>query len=558
MTWFTLAKNWLKDNRRIAILSILAVLFFFIYSFLILSAPLKFNSPDENANYFFIKLFAERGELKYYEPLNLIAQNIIHPRSINVSNGYLVPGSFLGLILIYGSIAKVFSIGVVPFLTPLISVVTVFFFYGLVKKIFDDKIAFVSSILLLFLPAFWYYAARGLFLNVLFVDLLVVGFYWLTHTNKARIEHELNTNVRNSFSWKEVCCYFLAGLFIGLALAVRTSEIIWVGTVLLALLIIYHRRIKWQEAAVFIAGIILVFSPIFYYNYNLYGGLFHTGYEQLDSQASNSQGANILAKIFLPFGFHPRSAWRNFSQYFLQLFWYLVIPLIVGLVLWFQINYKRIKSKTDIGANKQFIYLLFYLFIILFLIVYYGSWDFSDNIIPGQITIGNSHVRYWLPIFVLSLPFVGLFLIKIFDYFKQKWLGYSLSLAAGVLIIILSSYAVLAQSEESLLAVRENLIDYQNKAEKVLALTELDSIIITERSDKIFFPERRIIVNLDNSMVLTNLPALLEKAPVYYYTYRTTADVEELNEKVLKNYNLKLTNEVQIEGKEKLLKVERL
>lgn len=172
-------KIWFKNNYQIFCLVVLALIFFFFYSWLSLATPLKFNSPDETANYFFIKQFVSTGEPRFLEPLNSDFGGIFHPRSTNVAGGFIVPGSFLGLILIYGCIAKIVGLWLVPYLTSLISVIAVLFFYGIVKKIFSDKIAFISALLFFLHPAIFYYASRGLFNNLLFLDLFIIGFYYL-------------------------------------------------------------------------------------------------------------------------------------------------------------------------------------------------------------------------------------------------------------------------------------------------------------------------------------------------------------------------------------------
>jgi len=543
-------KNWLKDNYGMIILFFGAIIFFFLYSFLSFSTPLKFNSPDETANYFFIKLFVEKGELRYFEPLNLISENIIHPRSINVFNGFLVPGGFLGIILIYGSIAKIFNLGIVLYLTPLFSVITVLFFYSLIKRIFDNKIAFISSILFFLHPTIFYYSSRGLFNNVLFLDLLIIGFYFL-------LEAVLRWNKRRL---TPIIKIILAGLFIGLALIVRTSEVTWVGAILLFLLFIYYREIKWQQIFIFVATIILIFIPVFYYNQILYNHPFYSGYQELKSNLTVPKSIlTNFKKFILPFGFSFSRIWNNIYHYLIQIFWWLFIPLVLGLGieikrLWAK---KREFKKIDSKTKNQLIFLLIFIFISLYLAIYYGSWTTYDNITPGRITIGNSHLRYWLPIYILSLPFISLFLIKIANIFKKRYLGYSLTLFFCFLIIYFSFYSVLWGGEESLAAVRRNILEYKTKGEIVFRLTEPNSIIITLRQDKIFFPERKIITLLDNPTTLKNLSRLIKEVPIYYYTFETEEDLNHLDKK-LKNYNLRLTDEVIIGGREKILKVKEL
>src|SRR4030042_5554451 len=144
-------KNFLKLFKSpLLYLSIIAVGFFFIYSYPRMVLPLINLSPDENANYFFSKLAAEKGTLMSYERLNEGIAPIVHPRSINVNQeNYLVPGSFLGIILIYGFFAKIFGSNAIIFLTPFFACLGALFFYGIIKRIFSWQAAFISSSLIL-------------------------------------------------------------------------------------------------------------------------------------------------------------------------------------------------------------------------------------------------------------------------------------------------------------------------------------------------------------------------------------------------------------------------
>ncbi|MCK5459773.1 glycosyltransferase family 39 protein, partial [Candidatus Parcubacteria bacterium] len=181
-------KQRIKNNWQIVSLSILAGIFLFVYSFLSIATQnenSKFNSPDETANYFFAKRFAETGKISYFEPLNLEAGDIIRPRSAQSMDGKIAPTSFLGIILLYGFIAKIFGVWIIPFLTPFLAIIGVLFFYKLIKKIFDKNIAFFSSLFLLFCPAFWYYSEKSMYHNIGFVVFLIIGIYFFSAKTAA-------------------------------------------------------------------------------------------------------------------------------------------------------------------------------------------------------------------------------------------------------------------------------------------------------------------------------------------------------------------------------------
>ena len=118
------------------ILAILLALVFFIFSSFIISQvqdrnEVKFLSPDETANYFFAKNYAENSEIAVFEVANLYGEEIVRPRSVRSDYGWLKPVSFLGIIILYGKIAAIFGSAVIPYLSPFFASLGIIFFYFL-------------------------------------------------------------------------------------------------------------------------------------------------------------------------------------------------------------------------------------------------------------------------------------------------------------------------------------------------------------------------------------------------------------------------------------------
>lgn len=494
--------KWIKGNRAETALIFFAVIFFFIYSWFYLGTAVetaKFNSPDEAANYFFIKNYVSEGSLKIFEPLNLTTGGIIHPRSITTVGGYLVPGSFLGLILIYGLLAKIFTLGVIWWLTPFFALAAVLFFYGIIKNIFDRRIALWSSFLLLVHPAFWYYASRGFFPNILFISFLLAGFYFLVGHKKSK-------------AWVlNYLDYILAGLFFGLALTVRLSEIIWVSAAFLLLFLIYRKNIKWYELIIFIFSAGVAFVPVFLYNRTIYGDPLTTAYNLGGESAAAGEAAWHVsaAKFIFPFGLEIKNVLNNFSTYFVGMFWWFAIPASLTVILFIK---RIIFGKVE---KKILIYLSISGFISLFLFLYYGSWFFYDN--PAkEASVGTSYVRYWLPIYILSLPLVAFTLVKLVDFIRPL----KAKIFAGVLCLIFILFGVkltFFDKNDGLAYVYKNVHDYAAIAKSVDLLIPSEAVIIVDRGDKIFFPEHRVVSPLREESTYAAIPKLAKNLPLYYY-----------------------------------------
>lgn len=531
--------NTSKNHYKIII--VLGIIFFFIYSFLVFNHQGRFNSPDETANYFFINNFNEQNDFTFYEPLNEITDNIVKPRSFNVYNNNLVPGSFLGFPLIYGLIGKIIGSRLVLFLTPLLAAAAGLFFYKILLKCFSKKIAFLSALFFFINPVWWYFASLSMMPNVAFVSLLIIGFYFLLEFKEKSILNKRNL--------------ILAGLFVGLALIIRTNEIVWVGLVLLILILNSFYKIKKQHILWFALSLILVFVPVLFYNHFTFGNFLSFGYFSLEQgtniidqvpqelQISQLPVLNFLKSIFLPFGFHPRLFSLNFFTYVIKLFWWMFVPAFLGLII------SLLKYK-----EKRHLYIYIYLLITAYLIVYYGSWLIPDPLTLHLNKISVSYLRYWLPIFIFGLPFISIFFIKIISWLKPKKLkiGFSFLLIFSYLYLIFNILFI--AGNDNLVATKKSYIQYREINQKVLELTEDNAVIISQKADKLFFPERKVIGSWTEQDFADWRKIAEEDYPIYYYSYENSDYIAQFNQQLLAN-NLVLAQKKHIINNEYLYQI---
>jgi hypothetical protein len=582
-------KEKLRNNWHWFALALLAASFFIgTSSFNYLTQDgdyIKWLSPDETANYTFSKFYGQEGDMRIFERYNLYTEDIMHPRSFRSDYGKLKPVSFLGIILIYGKIVKLASYKVLPYLTPFFASLGIIFFYLLIKEVFNKHIGILSAFLLASFPPYIYYSARSMFHNVLFTVLLIIGLYFIViavasnsqekrkDTNRKRITTNILNQIRRT-RWQEILFMALGGGFIGLAIITRTSELIWIVPMLFILWIFNIKKIGITKLVIFIAFLLLATLPMFYWNWILYGNAYFGGYPEMNSSLigiTQTSGELVLSTaalkaslikekftelkdLFFFFGFQPEQSIKMFYFYFVNMFIWIFWPAVFGGLLY----YAKIKSLK----LRHVLYLFSFLIITIILIFYYGSWGFHDNPDPKSITIGNSYTRYWLPIYLGTLPFVSYLIIYItglLDYTrkpikkddsKQQSLFKSRSnrgvIIAGsrVLIIILiytiSIQFVLYGSEEGLLFAARQQLDAKQEWSRVIELTESNSTIITQYHDKLFFPERKVINGLFNDknmvMLYSDLAGLL---PVYYYNFTLPdKDFEYLNTRRLREVGL--------------------
>lgn len=534
-----------KQVHLVILAAVVLVVFF--GSFVLIGKNGIQLSPDEKANAFFTERFAQTRTLSVLEPLNIEFDDALHPRSTVSIDGRIVPGSFIGLPVLYGSLAAVIGSWIVPFLTLIIAALGVFAYYAIAKKLFNQNIAFISSLLLAIHPGWWYYAARSLMHNVLFLSLLIFAAYFmLVRPLRQR---------KSKIAWLPELDIVLSGLFLGGAIFVRASEIVWIGLVLIFLAIVYRSKITVRASVLFIIAIIIALIPMFDLNRSTYGSPVAIGYtiedgnDQADfipailatpatpeTPATLRQSIEQTLKPFFPFGIHPRAIWRNFNHYAITIFWWLAVLILIGIPLFYP---ERKISKDERKIRK--VYLAVFGFVSLWLVVLYGSWVIHDNPDPAAVTIANSYVRYWLPMYLLAMPLAAYAIDWISQRARTKSAQKLIIAALLVLSFGLSVRLVYFSKDDGLVDASKTLQRSVEIKTQVFSQTEPDSVIIVDHADKLFFPDRRVLQPLRSERTYQLMPRIIEQVPLYYYGITfPQKDVIYLNTEKLKGLGLRI------------------
>ncbi len=490
-------------KRPVITAIVIAVVFGAVFSAFGLVAPHLWNSPDETAVAFFADYFRTHDRLWTVEAYNIFGTGIVHPRSIIALDlGYLVPASFYGAIYFFGVLMKIAGSSALAWGTPLATALASLGVFLSFRKIFDERRALFAQVLFLANPAVWYFSSRGLFPNMLFLDLTAIGIavlYLRPWSSLAK---------GRGVVWLETLIDDMVGLFIiGFAFLVRPVEIVWLAPLLLAMLWFSRKSLNAVRLATG-ALIAVAFAGVFgYENFTLYGGVLNSGY----TAGSLTPGVAVPAigaasrlpaflsaprAFILPFGFHPHAALVNMWNYMVAFAWWLPALAAVGYLL--------TKERT---ARRRLSRLFWWT--ALTLGVYYGSGVFVDSSV-SQWTIGSSYLRYFLPVSLMLVPLAAEGVARMSA--ARRWVA---PLTLGV-FIVLSAWTVYYRSPESLVPMLATLNHYATVKAAVLKEVKSSSIIITERDDKVFFPDRRVVVGLRDKTVLDQLPSL-EQFGLYYY-----------------------------------------
>lgn len=519
----------------------------------------RFHWPDETSNAYFATRISRGESLAVSEPRNVEAGNLIHPRTVNVrADGSLVPGSYLGLPLWYGLIGRAVGERAMLFFTPLLAALGLLAFASIVRRLMGSSAALIATVLLVLHPSVWLFTATTFLPNVPFVALLLMGVAMLVRADSqqptAASTHppapplpEGAWKTKTDFSpsrregeregvgrWRMLVRGLLGGLLIGLALTIRTHELVWVLAAAGA--IVWQQKKKpgfffWKNIGALVFGIAVPFIPILFLNAQLYGSPFTTGYALLqDGGAAPTEFAasflpGWLMALIAPFGWHPIEAFARFWTYMVVPYpWFIalaIVGFVAGILSQFRTKLRKIGDRFLVVVTGTIV-------LVIWLTLFYGSWEIADPLVRETNVLTISYVRYWLPITVILAPWAVVGFMGILG--RIPLLMRKPVAALAILGIALTSFTqVVTDPNEGLLRQRQSLAEHRTRARAVIAATEPDAVIVSHRMDKVFFPERAVVhapieivspslVEGEREGVVRTLRALVDHAPVYWYT----------------------------------------
>ena len=508
---------WVRERREVLAVVLVALVAAVTYSSFSWGLPWRFNSPDEAANAYFSERMALGQELAAPAALNAVVPvPVVHPRSTTIVDGRLVPASFLGLPLLAGFVGRFAGTAALPYVTPLGAVVGLVCFYLIVRGLFNPRAAAIAFGLLALLPGYWYYHSRSFFHNGLFFDFLLLTF-WLGL--KA---------LRSGRSY----LYLLTGLAYGATVALRSSEVFWITVAVVVWVTTAGYKVHFRHLVWFVAGAVVGFSPVLITNYHLYGQPLSIGYgvSMVQPGGSLSASASLLKQLIVPFGIHPHVIWSNVSRYLITLSWWWTVLAAVG-AAWVASHFRTFTQEQRAWFSTTVV-------AAVWLTVLYGSWQFHDNPDPTAITLGTSYVRYWLPLQALLLIPAAL---AADHWLSVRWARVGVAVAL-VAYAALSVHLVLFDPSEGLNQVRANIFRFESISLTVQRLTDPKSVIMTELTDKFFWPERAVMQSSPPQVTWPAVKTLLKHGTPVFYFHPTWSprDFTLLNQKQLAPYGLGL------------------
>jgi hypothetical protein len=161
-------------------------------------------------------------------------------------------------------------------------------------------------------------------------------------------------------------------------------------------------------------------------------------------------------------------------------------------------------------------------------------------------------------LYLLWIPLAAYFLLSLKQYFFKKEIFYIVLTAVILALGFYSLKIVILDPVHGLRSLKNTLKEMRSKANQAQLLTDENSIIIAGKSDKIFFPERRVIsLDLDNEKVRELVKNYSDSLSFYYYS-TSLEKIKYLNKNILKKDNLILTERQELYPGEFLCQIKLL
>jgi hypothetical protein len=422
-----------------------------------------FSSPDETANHFFATRVLQTGEPT--APADPDAA-LVRPRGIGIRGNALVPNTFLGLPLLYGGFGRVAGEAAMGYLAPVLAVVAALCFERWVRALFGPVASVVALVIVLTHPTYWYYGTHGFWHNGPFVSFLLIAGFLLYRARHGKALPALG-----------------AGISIGLALAMRASEFLWVGGGLLLAAVGFRQTLR-KGHAWFLVGAALVLVPLLFYQWRVYGSALTGAYAPVLGDAGSDEALGWLGRIaavVAPTGWDFGRSARVLSLYAL-------VPMVgsftLGLVA--AIRLLRVAARRAVRW-----YAAAFIALTVWLALYYGSFAFVEfRLDPGAILLGSSHFRYFLPVYVAAVPLAAWLL-------THRWASRKGRVLAAALVAAIAAGSLLRFATDPYTGYAVQTRDRREEANRIQTVvfraTPADAVIVAGPLDKVLWPSRRVI-----------------------------------------------------------------
>ncbi|MCI0479913.1 hypothetical protein L0Y59_05190, partial [Candidatus Uhrbacteria bacterium] len=455
----------MRPSLRVLLLPVAATILLSVGFFgLSVSGGAVFLSPDETAVAVAARSFASIGSFRLEDPLSA-AYPWVHPRSFVSTGDAFVPVGFLGMPFIMAGVWRLLGDAGFVLFTPLLALSVVIPLWSAASR--WGNVGRISTVVgWLTFPTVMLYANRGLFPN-LPVLCLAIWAAWAVSRKRG------------------VIALAVGGGLTGLAAFIRPTELLWVGIWVAAAYLIAHpsRKIPLRTRARDLFSFLVPFAAVAGLGAVLawmtYGSPLAVGY-QLRDPTTDTAAIQAASRVSWyetwVFGFHPRNVWYNATSYLVAYLLPWAVLAAFGAVLAWK---DRIERRWTFVAVAT----------VAILCLLYGQGIYHDHVKPDAVTLGNSFLRYGLPVAAMAALALG----RVAAWMSRRMgkPGYALAAITVALTASLGIWTATVRDDEGIVQGRLELLRYAAIRDGSRFLLEPGTVVLSDRSDKIFFPAFR-------------------------------------------------------------------
>lgn len=475
-----------KNNEVIAI----GIALLFAVTMAMRIDPHFFVIPDELATATIAQRVSMGQPIAITDPLIPFSGGLIHPRSMTTIGDRMVPEGFLALGYWYGMLMRIIPWSHLPFIISIATTLGASIALKILFSKFFNGQAFIRLAPWVYptIPPILYYTFHPYLSNLLQWNLLLIVAAGVVTGQKR---------VGTSYGY-----WCMLGMMYGLALSLRPVEALWI--VPLTLWIVHWKRVRQTPVAIALSiiGVLIPLAWLGWIQHDVYGAWWKTGYALNPSLGTLTGHApsiiSTIASVLFPFGIHMDTIWYRIQTIAIPLWWWMLF------LIPFSFKQRLLNKQSRdwwIGA----------IVVTLWLLLYYGSWARSEPEDTGVVAMSTGFVRYAIPFWSFVLPMIAAGIIELSQFVSRRY-------QQGVVGIILGGFIISATitTPASLWDQQREIASFAPRVARVLSITPPHAILVTKRSDKIYFPYRRVIVwYKEPEKVRKILPDVLRVVPVY-------------------------------------------
>jgi 4-amino-4-deoxy-L-arabinose transferase-like glycosyltransferase len=412
------------------------------------------------------------------------------------------PEKFIGFPILSGTLIR-FIPNIEFYIVPIFGIIIALLIFLITSNIFNRNTAFVCAVCTFFTAPVWVFST-SFFNNIPAVSFFVAGLYFFF-------------KFQRDFHKKDAA---LMGLFWGMAIMTRYTDIFFIF-IPLGLAGIFTIKRFCNKKAIAGFAIFALILIIFAYDIFAYRTTVLVPGAPSETAVTGNQIIETIKFYLLPNPKIGEITIRNIYRQFLKLFFPISALFIVGLTLF--IFYERKKIKENLP------FFLFALFYLTYITLYFGNgWFYGESFTDPPVT--TSYLRYWIFLFIAST----IFSVYAISRLNRK-----------VVTIIFVCFFIIFNTQ---LVVTKGLIDsfetahrYQKLANHIENVVEPDAVVFATLSDKVIFPERKVVVRLDGNIEKTaqEIVNLHNNNITVYVSRDRYVNAHELREALINN-SLKL------------------